>query len=148
MEHGAPRAPVAVANVDRLLEEARRELGPRPTPEDLPGLIAGGAWVVDIRPVGLREGDGPIEGAVVVDRNQLEWRLDPTSPHRLDGFDEPGRTVVLVCDEGYASSLAAVSLRRLGLANATDLDGGYQALRAAALTDLPRSVARSTAKRA
>ncbi|UDY34259.1 rhodanese-like domain-containing protein [Dermatobacter hominis] len=127
---------MTASNVDRLLAAARDELGVRPTPADLRELLAGGAWVVDIRPIGLREADGPIGGAVVVDRNQLEWRLDPTSPHRLDGFDDPNRTVVLVCDEGYASSLAAVSLRRLGLPGATDLDGGYQALAAAGLTDL------------
>ena len=124
------------AAVDRLLAEARAELGPRPGPDELPGLVADGAWIVDIRPVGLRAADGSIRGAVVVDRNQLEWRLDPTSPHRQLGFDDPERVVVLVCDEGYASSLAAVSLRRLGLPNAIDLDGGFQALLAAGLTDL------------
>ena len=65
----------------------------------------------------------------MVERNVLEWRLDPTSEHRLAMMDDPGRLVVIVCDEGYASSLAASSLRDLGVIRATDLDGGYQALR-------------------
>ncbi len=124
------------SHVDRMLADARAELGPRPTVADLPTLVAEGALVVDIRPVGLRDRDGDLRGAVVVDRNQLEWRLDATSPHRLGGFDDPDRVVVLVCDEGYASSLAAVTLRRLGISRATDLDGGYQALLAGGLTDL------------
>ena len=135
---------MTASTVDRLLAPARDELGRRPAPADLPELLARGAWVVDIRPTALRADDGAITGAVVVDRNQLEWRLDPTSAHRLEGFDDPDRTVVLVCDEGYASSLAAVSLRRLGLPNATDLDGGYQALVAAGRTDLTDAIADST----
>jgi rhodanese-related sulfurtransferase len=64
----------------------------------------------------------------VIDRNVLEWRLDPTSPHRIAGADDPDRHIVLVCDEGYASSLAAASLQLIGLRRATDLDGGFQAL--------------------
>jgi len=85
--------------------------------------------VVDIRPVELRERDGEMPGALVVDRNVLEWRLDPTSPHRLAALTGPDQPVVLFCDEGYASSLAAATLRDLGLRRATDLDGGYQAWR-------------------
>jgi rhodanese-related sulfurtransferase len=127
---------VTGSSVDRLLDAARSRIGHRPTAAELPALMADGALVVDLRPVGLRERDGELHGAEVVDRNQLEWRLDPSSPHRLDGFDDPDRVVVLVCDEGYASSLAAASLRDLGLGRATDLDGGYQALLAAGLTDL------------
>ena len=115
--------------IDRLLDEVRAELGHRPTPAELPAILADGGLLVDTRPAGLRETDGPLDGAVVVDRNQLEWRLDPTSPHRLPDLTGSEQTVVLVCDEGYASSLAAGTLRRLGLVNATDLDGGYQAWR-------------------
>lgn len=115
------------AAVDRLLAESRAVIGHRPGPAELEAITAAGGWVVDIRPVGLREADGALPGAVVIDRNQLEWRLDPTSPHRQDGFDDPDRVVVLVCDEGYASSVAAADLRRLGLTATTDLDGGYQA---------------------
>jgi rhodanese-related sulfurtransferase len=117
--------------VDRLLAASREALGHRPGPDELDAVRAAGGWVVDIRPVGLRERDGELPGAVVVDRNQLEWRLDPTSPHRQEGFDDPDRVVVLVCDEGYASSIAAADLRRLGLTATTDLDGGFQAWRRA-----------------
>ena len=111
--------------IARLLEESRRDLA-RVEPADLES-VAAGALVVDIRPVELRDRDGELPGAVVIDRNVLEWRLDPTSPHRLPGMDDPDRTVVLVCNEGYASSLAAHTLQQLGLRNATDLAGGYQA---------------------
>jgi len=120
-----------VSAIDRLLDEARRSLPHRPTAAELPALRASGALIVDIRPVGLREKDGALAGAVVVDRNQLEWRLDPTSDHRIPEAGDPDREIVLVCDEGYASSLAAVTLQQLGLRNATDLDGGFQAARIA-----------------
>nr|WP_297419764.1 rhodanese-like domain-containing protein [uncultured Nocardioides sp.] len=116
--------------IARLLEESRRDLA-RVEPADLESVAAAGALVVDIRPVELRDRDGELPGAVVIDRNVLEWRLDPTSPHRLPGMDDPDRTVVLVCNEGYASSLAAHTLQQLGMRNATDLAGGYQAWLAA-----------------
>lgn len=122
-----------MSSIDRLLDETRSKLPPRPTAEDLPALRERNALIVDIRPVGLRERDGALSGAVVVDRNQLEWRLDPTSDHRIAESDDPDREIVIVCDEGYASSLAAFTLQQLGLRNATDLDGGFQALRAAGL---------------
>ena len=86
-----------------------------------------GGLVVDIRPEWQRRRDGDLPGALVVERNVLEWRLDPSSPHRLPEVDGHDQVVVVVCDEGYASSLAAASLQDLGLANATDLAGGYQA---------------------
>lgn len=119
--------------IARLLEDARATLPHRPTAAELPALRARNALLVDIRPVGLRERDGELVGAVVVDRNQMEWRLDPTSPYRIPEAGDPDREVVVVCDEGYASSLAASTLQQLGLRNATDLDGGFQALRAAGL---------------
>jgi len=114
-----------------MLEEARARLPHRPTADELPALRARGALIVDIRPVGLREKDGALHGAVVVDRNQLEWRLDPTSDHRIIESNSAEREIVLVCDEGYASSLAALTLQELGLKNVTDLDGGFQAAKAA-----------------
>lgn len=116
------------ARIDELLAEARAGLPPRPTPADLPALLEAGALIVDIRPVEQRRRDGELAGAVVIDRNVLEWRLDPTSPDRLPGMDDPERRIVVVCNEGYASSLAAATLQQLGLRGATDLDGGFQAL--------------------
>jgi rhodanese-related sulfurtransferase len=115
--------------VDRLLARARAAIAPRPGPADLAAVWARGGLVVDIRPVELRARDGDMAGALVVDRNVLEWRLDPTCPHRLPGVTGVDQVIVLVCDEGYASSLAAAGLRELGLRRATDLDGGFQAWR-------------------
>jgi rhodanese-related sulfurtransferase len=86
-----------------------------------------GALLVDIRPIHQRSADGEIPGALVIDRNVLEWRLDPKSPDRIPEVDDYDQTVIVFCDEGYASSLAAASLQALGLVNATDLAGGYQA---------------------
>ncbi|HEX7277362.1 MAG TPA: rhodanese-like domain-containing protein, partial [Acidimicrobiales bacterium] len=101
------------ARIDELLARARAALPPRPTPAELPALLAAGALIVDIRPVEQRGRDGELAGAVVIDRNVLEWRLDPTSPHRLPGMDDPDRQVVVVCNEGYQSSLAAATLQQL-----------------------------------
>lgn len=125
-----------VPAIEAHLAAERATLGHRPTPDELATIVATGGIVVDTRPVGLRERDGALPGAIVVDRNQLEWRLDPTSPDRVPEVTGPEQVVVLVCDEGYASTLAAATMRRLGLVNATDLDGGYQAWRrwAAAVT--------------
>lgn len=115
-------------SIDDLLGEARAAIGWRPGPADLHGLVEKGAFVVDIRPAEQRDRDGALPGAAVIDRNVLEWRLDPASPYRLPDGPSAGDVVVVVCNEGYASSLAAATLRRFGLA-ATDLDGGYQAYR-------------------
>jgi rhodanese-related sulfurtransferase len=115
--------------IDRVLEATRAQLPTRARPEDLEAVWAAGGLVVDTRPEELRRRDGTLPGAVIVDRNQLEWRLDPTSPHRLDAVTDHDQPVVVVCDEGYASSLAAASLQALGLRRATDLDGGFQAWR-------------------
>jgi len=112
--------------VSRLLKESRRGLD-RVEPTDLAAARAAGALVVDIRPIEQRQRDGELPDAVVIDRNVLEWRLDPSSPHRLPIADDPSRRVVLVCNEGFSSSLAAQTLQLLGLPNATDLSGGYQA---------------------
>lgn len=116
-----------VSAVDRLLARARAVIAPRPGPDDLAAVWAAGGLVVDTRPVELRRRDGEMPGAIVVDRNVLEWRLDPTSDHRLPEVTGPDQPIVLFCDEGYASSLAAAGLRELGLRRATDLDGGFQA---------------------
>jgi len=115
--------------IEELLAKVRAELPVRPGPEALEAVWAGGGLVVDTRPASLRERDGALPGAVVVERNVLEWRLDPTSPWRLPEVRDHDQQIVVVCDEGYASSLAAASLQSLGLRGATDLDGGFQAWR-------------------
>jgi len=120
-----------ISRVDELLAQARRGLE-RVAPADLAAEMAGGALIVDTRPVEQRQRDGELPGAIVIDRNVLEWRLDPTSPHRIAEIGDGSRPVIIVCNEGYASSLAADTLRRLGLARATDLAGGFQAWKAAA----------------
>lgn len=112
--------------ISRLLEESRRGLD-RVMAADLAAVQAAGALVVDIRPVEQRDRDGELPGALVIDRNVLEWRLDPTSPDRLPIAGDPDRRIVLVCNQGYSSSLAAHTLQLLGLPGATDLCGGYQA---------------------
>jgi rhodanese-related sulfurtransferase len=96
-------------------------------PEALAGEQVAGSLIVDIRPVEQRHRDGDLQGALVIDRNVLEWRLAPSSPNRVVDLDRE-RKVIVVCNEGYQSSLAAATLRRLGVDGATDLIGGYQGL--------------------
>ena len=117
----------SMARIDGLLEQARRRIEPRLSAQDLASFAAAGGLVVDTRPTEQRARDGELPGAIVVDRNVLEWRLDPTSDHRLLAITRADQPIVLVCNEGYASTLAAATLRDLGLTNVTDLDGGYQA---------------------
>ena len=112
--------------IDQLLLESRSGLE-RVHASDLEREMAAGALVVDTRPVDQRDRDGDLPGAVVIDRNVLEWRLDPSSPHRIPIADDHARRIVVVCNEGYSSSLAAHTLQRLGLSRATDLIGGFQA---------------------
>jgi len=114
------------AAVEVLLERARANLD-RVDPEELAAEVAHGAVVIDIRPVDQRTRDGELPGAVVIDRNVLEWRLDPTSSHRAPMDISHQTRLIVVCNEGYSSSLAAATLRELGLVRATDLIGGYQA---------------------
>lgn len=102
------------------------------SPAEAVAATLDGALLVDIRPVGLRAADGEIPGALVIDRNVLEWRLTPTSDHRIPEV-EADTTVIIMCDEGYASSLAAATLQELGLPSATDLIGGFQAWKRAGL---------------
>jgi len=118
-----------VSTVDTILEEARSHLK-RLEPHELHQLAD--ALIVDIRPIHDRLAEGEIENSVVVERIVLEWRLDPAGDWRLPGFTAD-TTVVVVCNEGWASSLAARDLQRIGLPNATDLVGGYRGWRAAGL---------------
>jgi rhodanese-related sulfurtransferase len=112
--------------VDHLLERARATYG-RVSANEAAALSAAGGLLVDIRPVAQRAEFGDIPGALVIERNVLEWRLDPSGPHRHSAVTGPAQHVVVICQAGYASSLAAASLRQLGLANATDLIGGFEA---------------------
>lgn len=114
-------------SIDSLLDEARARLPRRATARQLAAIQAEGGLVVDTRSEAQRRRDGELPGALVVERNVLEWRLDPSSPHRLPEVSGHDQVIVVVCNEGYASSLAAATLQDLGLVNATDLDGGYQA---------------------
>lgn len=104
-------------------------------PDEAAQIVAGGGLLIDTRPAELRRRDGVIPDAVVIDRNVLEWRLDPSSPHRdpVVHAGEVDRPIVIFCDEGYASSLAVESVRRLGLTRVADLVGGFQAWRATGL---------------
>src|SRR5688572_14721564 len=116
------------AAIDGLLERARSSLR-RVEAKELAAEVSKGAIVIDIRPSEQRERDGALPGAIVVDRNVLEWRLDPTSPHRLPVIADTDVRVIIVCNEGYSSSLAAATLQGLGLRFATALVGGYQSWR-------------------
>lgn len=116
---------MSASRIDGLLDSARERLR-RVEPSELQAELDAGAFAVDIRPEQNRRVEGEMPGALVVDRNVLEWRLDPTSGHHLPVAEE-GRRVILVCNEGFASSLAAATLLDLGLTDATDLIGGYRA---------------------
>ena len=116
-----------------LLADVRSRLPHRPDPAAASEALARGAVLVDIRPAAQRAREGDFADAVVVERNVLEWRFDPRSPDRLPIVTGHDLEVIVACSEGYASSLAAESLQRLGLRNATDLDGGFVAWKAAGL---------------
>ncbi|WP_328876670.1 rhodanese-like domain-containing protein [Streptomyces sp. NBC_00287] len=119
--------------MDELLERVRATYVRVEPHEAFDAAQSGEVLLVDIRYAALRERDGLIPGALVVERNELEWRLDPRGSHRVPEAGSHDLRVVLFCNEGYASSLAAESLHRLGLHRATDLTGGFQAWRAAGL---------------
>ncbi len=117
--------------VEDLLAGARSRLR-RVDPREAHAAMSEGAVLVDIRAESQRARDGTVPGAHVVPRNVLEWRADPASEWREPAVADPSRQVIVMCDEGYQSSLAAATLQDLGL-NATDLIGGFQAWRRAGL---------------
>jgi rhodanese-related sulfurtransferase len=122
--------------INELLAESREQLA-RLEPLDARAAMRSGALLVDIRSEVQRDADGVVPGALFFPRNVLEWRLDPASGHadpRIPGRDTE---VILMCNEGYQSSLAAATLQELGFARATDLVGGFQAWRAAGLAVEP-----------
>ena len=121
-----------MTTVDELLVAARSRLD-RVDPVRAASLVAEGARLVDTRPQWQRDDEGTLPEALVIERNHLEWRLDPTSDARIPEATDHGVRWIVVCSEGYSSSLAAASLQDLGLRNATDLAGGFRAWKAAGL---------------
>jgi rhodanese-related sulfurtransferase len=117
---------------DQLLAEARSGLE-RLEPADAAAAIAAGAVLIDVRSELQRERDGVVPGSVFLPRNVLEWRCDPASSYRDERVADASRQLIVMCNEGYQSSLAAANLKRLGFDTATDLAGGFQAWRAAGL---------------
>jgi rhodanese-related sulfurtransferase len=124
--------PPDARTIEEVLAEARGRLR-RVGPVEAAARMAEGAVLVDTRPAAQREADGEVPGALLVERNHLEWRFDPACDARLPEATGYDVEVIVLCDEGYASSLAADSLRALGLRRATDVVGGFQAWRAAGL---------------
>jgi rhodanese-related sulfurtransferase len=122
---------------DDLLAEARRGLS-RLGPAEAASAIEAGGLLVDVRSEAQRDRDGVVPGSVFFPRNVLEWRCDPASPARDERVSDLGRQLIVMCDEGYQSSLAAANLQRLGFERATDLEGGFQAWCAAGLPVRPR----------
>ena len=118
--------------VEQLLDEARARLR-RLSPAEAANVCAAGALLVDIRPTAQREREGDVPGARVIERNVLEWRLDPASPDRIPEVTDHDQVVVVLCSAGYTSSLAAATLQDMGFRNATDVAGGFQAWKAAGL---------------
>jgi rhodanese-related sulfurtransferase len=122
--------------IEQLLSAARRKLT-RLTPQEVDRALAKGAILIDIRSEAQRARDGTVPEARFVPRNVLEWRLDPSSRWCDPELARPDALVILMCDEGYQSSLAAATLQELGLSRATDLLGGFQAWRTAGLPVQP-----------
>jgi rhodanese-related sulfurtransferase len=123
--------PAGARTIDELLAAARSRLD-RVSPQQAMAAGRAGALIVDIRPAAQRAAEGEVPGTLVIERNVLEWRFDPASAGRLPqaGYD---LRVIIMCSEGYTSSLAAAALQDLGIRNATDLDGGFRAWAAAGL---------------
>jgi rhodanese-related sulfurtransferase len=124
--------PPGARTISEILAAARERLL-RVTPRQAFSELAEGATIVDIRPAGQRAAEGGVPGAIVVERNVLEWRFDPASDARLPSVAGYGDRVIVICSKGYTSSLAAAALQDLGLGNATDVAGGFQAWAACGL---------------
>lgn len=122
--------------IDELLAQAREELV-RVAPHEARDAIGDGALMIDIRSESQRADDGIVADAIWLARNVLEWRCDPSCEARDDRVGDLERRVIVMCDEGYQSSLAAATLQQLGFSRATDLVGGFQAWREAGLPVAP-----------
>jgi rhodanese-related sulfurtransferase len=123
-------------NVEQLLERARARLA-RVDAARAAEEQAAGALLVDIRPADQRAAQGDIPGATIIDRNVLEWRLDPASPGHVPSVGDHDERIILICAQGFQSSLAAANLQEMGLVNATDVIGGFEAWAAAGLPIQP-----------
>jgi rhodanese-related sulfurtransferase len=123
-------------NVDQLLERARARLV-RVDAARAAEELAAGALLVDIRPADQRAAQGDIPGATVIDRNVLEWRLDAASKWHVPSVGDHDERIILICAQGFQSSLAAANLQEMGLVNATDVIGGFEAWAAAGLPIRP-----------
>lgn len=124
-----------MSHIDDAIESARAKLD-RADPAEAQRLQSEGALIVDIRPHANRAEEGEIPGAIPIERIHLEWRLDPTSDWKIPEAN-PDAAVIVVCNEGFASSLAAADLQRLGLPLATDLVGGFRAWKSSGLPTAP-----------
>jgi rhodanese-related sulfurtransferase len=124
--------PSGARSIEDLLAVARTRIA-RVTPHEVVDRIAAGALLVDIRPAAQRRQEGEVPGALVVERNVLEWRFDPSSDARLPEATGYDLEVIVLCSEGYTSSLAADALRSLGLWRSADVIGGFRAWAAAGL---------------
>ncbi|MFZ4511392.1 MAG: rhodanese-like domain-containing protein [Candidatus Nanopelagicales bacterium] len=130
---GNETAPPPVSrSIDERLTEARQRIR-RYSPAEAHSAAQSGALIVDIRPQAQRQEFGEVPGALVLERNVLEWRLDPRSDSRLADVARYDLEVIVLCQEGYTSSLAADSLRELGIAQTGDIDGGFVAWKASGL---------------
>ncbi|MBI3227121.1 MAG: sulfurtransferase [Mycolicibacterium cosmeticum] len=123
---------MTMSRIDDVLAAARSRLR-RLEAGEVPAALERGALLVDIRPAAQRAAEGEVDGALLIERNVLEWRADPTSDARLPQAKDDDVEWVVLCSEGYTSSLAAAALQDLGLHRATDVVGGYHALKAASL---------------
>jgi rhodanese-related sulfurtransferase len=130
-------------SADELLGQARCGLD-RLSPERAQAALLVGALLIDIRSEVQRERDGVIPGSRFIARNVMEWRCDPASPWRDEAVTDAGARIILICNEGYQSSLAAATLQQLGLIDATDVIGGFQAWKAAGLPVRAAHIAAST----
>jgi rhodanese-related sulfurtransferase len=128
--------PAGARTIDQLLAQVRLRID-RVQPEEAAARLAAGALLIDTRPWEQRSRDGSVPGALVVDRNVLEWRLDPASPDRLPQVTGYDLEMIVLCNEGYSSSLVADTLRTLGLTRTVDVIGGFVAWAAAGLPVVP-----------
>jgi rhodanese-related sulfurtransferase len=135
--------PPGARTIDEILTHARARLR-RLTPQDAFRAAADGAVLVDIRPAAQRAAAGEIPGSVVIERNHLEWRLDPASDARLPWVTGYDQRIIVFCMEGYTSSLAAAALHDLGLTEATDIVGGFRDWVAASLPSAPADAGTAT----